>query len=371
METGSVVASAEGRRVGCPGVSSPIEAHRTRQIEVSDGNMSRRNRFRRPQDSTTVPPQEVGGQGETPVQEQAQPEAQGPQPDSSVITLRLGGRNPFKSYNAYLIPGSKHVLVDPGPPGTAGELFEQLSRHHVSLGDIGLIVLTHGHPDHFGSAAQLKEWTRAPLAVHELDAEYVSFGSVPVLKPVTRLGALFRSLFTLKSEPVEPDIMLHDGDKLGRYAGRGRVIQTPGHTAGSISILLPDGMCIAGDLLMRGISARTPSTPWYAESVTEVRESLQRVVNAGAKTLLVGHGGPFQVAALKHTFPWLNVPEAETTEPEAREEDSEEGSRDEAGSSEQESREHRRRRRPRHRRPQGSFGQPSGQNGQGSSGPST
>ncbi len=230
------------------------------------------------------------------------------QPVGSVITLRLGGRNPLKSFNAYVIRGQRHILVDPGPPDAAGELLEQLSRNRISLGDIGLIVLTHGHPDHFGSAARLKEWTQAPVAVHELDAEYVHWGTVPPLKPVTRLGMLCRFAFNVKSEPVEPDIILHEGDRLSRYAGRGRVILTPGHTAGSISILLPDGQCIVGDLLMRGLRTKTPSLTWYAEAPSELRQSLQKVVSAGARTLLASRGGPFDVAALSRKFSWLEVP---------------------------------------------------------------
>ena len=234
----------------------------------------------------------------------------------SVITLPLGGRNPLTAFNAYLIPGPKHVLVDPGPPGSAGELLEKLSLHGISLGDIGLIVITHGHPDHFGSAAQVKEWTRAPLAVHELDAEYVNWGSVPALKPATRLGSMFKSFMKTKCRPVEPDIILRDGDNLGRYAGRGRVILTPGHTAGSISILLPDGNCIIGDVLMRGLRARTPSSPWFAEDSSLVKESLQKVVDAGARTLLPGRGGPFQVKDLPRSFPWLELREDSDTTPE-------------------------------------------------------
>ncbi len=272
--------------------------------------MSRRYRFGKSQESDSVQQQEQEDQTAPAVREERPPEG-------SVLTLHLGGKNPFKCYNAYLIPGTKHVLVDPGPPGTAGELLEQLSRKRISLGDIGLIVITHGHPDHFGSAAQLKEWTRAPLAVHELDAEYVNFGSVPVLKPVTRLGSMFKSLFSIKAAPVEPDIILHDGDKLGRYAARGRVIQTPGHTAGSISILLPDGMCIVGDLLMRGWRTLTPSVPWFAEDASEARISLQKLVNAGARTFLAGHGGPFEVDDLARRFPWLEVPEGDTFEVQA------------------------------------------------------
>lgn len=222
-----------------------------------------------------------------------------------VVALHLSSRNPLHSFTSYVIRGDKHVLIDPGPPGRAGELLEQLSRQRISLGDIGLIVITHGHADHFGNAGQLKEWTRAPVAVHELDAEYVHWGGAPVLKAATRLGTIFRSMAKVKSVPVEPDIILRDGDKLGRYGGRGRVILTPGHTAGSISILLPNGECIVGDLLMRGLRMGSPSYPWFAEDLSQVRESLQRVIAAGATTLLPAHGGPFSVACLQKAFPWL------------------------------------------------------------------
>jgi glyoxylase-like metal-dependent hydrolase (beta-lactamase superfamily II) len=251
-------------------------------------------------------------------------------------------------------------------------LLEQLSRHRIPLGEIGLIVLTHGHPDHFGSASQLKEWTRAPLAVHELDAEYVNFGSVPVLKPVNRLGSLLKSLFSMKSEPVEPDIILHDGDKLGRYAGRGKVIQTPGHTAGSISILLPDGNCIVGDLVMRGVSAKTPSLPWYAESVAEARASLQKVVNAGARTILAGHGGPFDVKDLARHFPWLDVPEGEAPQEERMEREPaparEPAPGREPAPAALDGEDRPRRRRPRRRRPQGRNGSPGGESASGPAG---
>jgi len=258
--------------------------------------MSRRGRFRK-----------SPGEQKTGEVKPQQAETRQQRPREGVITLKLGGRNPLKAFNAYLITGQKHILVDPGPPGTAGELLEQLSRQRVSLGDIGLIVLTHGHPDHFGSAAQLKEWTQAPLAVHELDSEYVHWGGAPTLKPVTRLGALTKAFSKMKADGVEPDITLHDGDRLGRYAGRGKVILTPGHTAGSLSILLPDGNAIIGDLLMGGLRRSSPSYPWFAENLSEVRESLQRVVDAGARRLLVAHGGPFDVADLPKKFPWLNV----------------------------------------------------------------
>ncbi len=278
---------------------------KAREIEVIEKHMGRRSRYgnnreANPEQSAN-PPRPVANGGRVSGE---QPKAE---LKESVVMLPLGGKNPVTSVNAYVITGQKHILVDPGPEGGAGELLEQLSRHRISLGDIGLIVITHGHPDHFGCAAQLKEWTQAPVAVHELDAEYIHWGSVPAVKPITRLGGLFKSLLKTKCPAVEPDILLREGDRLGRYAGRGTIVLTPGHTAGSVSILLPDGNCIVGDLLMRGLRAMTPSYPWYAENISEVKESLQKVVSAGARTLFVGHGGPFKVKDLQRKFPWLEL----------------------------------------------------------------
>ncbi len=317
--------------------------------------MNRRNRFGRPNRANS------DRQSSQATENAREVNSQERQPSPNFITLPLRGHNPFKHHNAYLIPGAKHILVDPGPPGSAGELLEQLSRNRVPLSEIGLIVITHGHPDHFGTAAQFKEWTHAPLAVHELDAEYVSFGTVPTIKPITRLGTIFKSMLSVKATAVEPDIVLQDGDRLGRYAGKGVVIHTPGHTAGSISILLPGGVCIVGDLVMRGIRARTPSTPWFAESLADARDNLQKVVSTGAVTLLAAHGGPFKVEDLARRFKWLHVPERqsfpneqERVEPEAHKA---EGGKAEGEKAEEPGSSGRsRRRRPRRRRPRGQEG---------------
>ena len=67
--------------------------------------MSRRNRFRK------NPDEQSAVEGKTPQSENRPPRLR-----EGVVTLKLGGRNPVKAFNAYLITGQKHVLVDPGPP---------------------------------------------------------------------------------------------------------------------------------------------------------------------------------------------------------------------------------------------------------------
>jgi hypothetical protein len=60
---------------------------------------------------------------------------------------------------------------------------------------------------------------------------------------------------------------------------------------------------------MRSLRAGRPSLSWYAETPSDLRESLQKVVSAGARTLLASRGGPFDVETLSRTFSWLVVPQ--------------------------------------------------------------
>jgi len=73
--------------------------------------------------------------------------------------------------NAYVVPLEEGVLlVDTGMPGNASRVLAALERLGHRPGDVRQIVLTHWHPDHMGSAAELRRLTGAQVAIHELDA---------------------------------------------------------------------------------------------------------------------------------------------------------------------------------------------------------
>ncbi|MEV7612538.1 MBL fold metallo-hydrolase [Streptomyces sp. NPDC089799] len=71
--------------------------------------------------------------------------------------------------NAYLLLGRRPVLVDAGTPGSGRRIHDRVAAHGVDPADISLIVLTHAHIDHFGSAAELHRLTGAPVAGHVAD----------------------------------------------------------------------------------------------------------------------------------------------------------------------------------------------------------
>jgi glyoxylase-like metal-dependent hydrolase (beta-lactamase superfamily II) len=120
----------------------------------------------------------------------------------SVIQIDTG-----KFTNVFLIRGRTGcVLVDTGNPGKADRILERLAKRGVAPDDIRLILVTHGHVDHFGSAAELRERTGAPVAVHALDAEAVRQGihRPDSLHPEGRLAAFLMRISTLRALAV-PD----------------------------------------------------------------------------------------------------------------------------------------------------------------------
>ena len=111
-------------------------------------------------------------------------------------------------------------------------------------------MITHAHRDHYGSAYQLKEILKVPVAIQQADADYIKNGEIaPIvsgsLKAILTLP--FTSRGTIK--PVLPDIVFDQELDLRQFNIEGQVISTPGHTNGSSSMVIGKE-CIVGDLIM-------------------------------------------------------------------------------------------------------------------------
>jgi hydroxyacylglutathione hydrolase len=220
---------------------------------------------------------------------------------SVVIPIPLG------FVNAFVLRGSRPILVDTGLPGSETTIVKKLSQNGISPQEISLILITHGHADHFGSAAALKKLTGAPVAIHKLDAEFARKGIDPPVLPANTLGRLLMPLLArrgpAKAPPVEPDILIEGETSLGKYGVDGKVIPTPGHTPGSVSVLLPGGDVIIGDLVMRGIlGGRSPDYPMVANDVGQLKESLRLIMRGSPTRIFSGHGGPFNPEAVRRRF---------------------------------------------------------------------
>lgn len=220
---------------------------------------------------------------------------------------------PFGMLNSHLILGAGGcILVDAGLPGSESKIEKALTRRGLSLKAIKLIVVTHAHVDHAGNAARLRELSGAPIVAHQGDAKHFRRETPMTFCPTGWFGRLFLKI-PLMFEPYkafEPDILLSNGDTLdlSRYGISGTVKQTPGHTAGSVSVELSTKDALVGDLIASGILigglVRTNHAirPPFEDDPRAVGSALQRQLDSGMERFYMGHGGPLNAREVqRHT----------------------------------------------------------------------
>lgn len=206
--------------------------------------------------------------------------------------------------NAYLVHGERAILVDSGSPGESQAIRKALVQAGVDVSSLSLLLHTHGHSDHAGSTAELRRLSGAPVAIHAADAAMLRGGRNGPLPP-TRLEARMIKRFVDKPFPaVEPDLVFDQELDLAPYGVDGRVVMTPGHTAGSVSVLLASGEAIVGDVLMGGFmggafQAGKPNLHYFVQDASQLRQSLAFLLAQPLHTLYVGHGGPLAMEAVR------------------------------------------------------------------------
>ncbi len=207
--------------------------------------------------------------------------------------------------NRYLVQDEGWILIDPGIPYTTWMVKRALNRLGVEPSLVVLILLTHGHVDHAGATGAVQEWTGAKVAVHQRDRSLLERGQVmmpPLWMPgggvlYTALNPIARSL---RFGATRADIVIGDeGLSLLPFGIHGRVIHTPGHSDGSVSVLLDRGEAFVGDLVAGPVWPRRQARlPPAGEDQEQMRASLRNLVGQGAKMIYPGHGKPFSVQLL-------------------------------------------------------------------------
>jgi len=209
--------------------------------------------------------------------------------------------------SCYLVRHEGTLLVDCGMRGAGPAFRKALAALDVRPEQVGLILLTHGHDDHVGSAREIADITGAKIAVHRADGDWLAQGHPVPARAASGLARLMlgitqSALARAHVAPLVPDVFIGDeGLSLEGYGIPGRVVHTPGHTAGSVTLLLPDGKALVGDMAMNGfpLLGRRPGLPIVADDLTTVRGSWRMLLEQGVITAYPGHGGPFPAEAMR------------------------------------------------------------------------
>jgi glyoxylase-like metal-dependent hydrolase (beta-lactamase superfamily II) len=171
--------------------------------------------------------------------------------------------------------------------------------------EIKLIINTHGHFDHIGSATDIKQTTNAQIAMHVLDKECLENSVNRAITGVNTWGRILAGLSARYTPPRIPsskvDIVLGDeAFTLVPFGISGRVLYTPGHTMGSVSVLLDTGEAFVGDLAMNGLPFHfSPGLSIFADGPEDVKKSWKLLLDQGANVIYPGHGNPCQADIFK------------------------------------------------------------------------
>jgi glyoxylase-like metal-dependent hydrolase (beta-lactamase superfamily II) len=221
---------------------------------------------------------------------------------NSPLRLRLG------SANAYLVPAqSGYVLIDTGDPGLTCLLFRALDRQQISPREIKLIILTHIHYDHIGGLWAVQAASGAAVIVHEIEAAELAAGRVvipagtyPITKLLSRAGKWIRRFFRFPGYRAE-HIIKGEAQSLHEFGLAGQILHTPGHSLGSITVLLDSGDAFVGDLCPNTWYNRwflRSHFPPYADDLAAVYRSWNRLLDTPARMLYPGHGPPYLLEEL-------------------------------------------------------------------------
>ncbi len=212
--------------------------------------------------------------------------------------------------NVYLIKTNDGlVLVDAAWPNKADEILAGVRQTGHDPAYIRHLLLTHGHVDHAGSAAEIIRRTGAKVCVHAADLDFTTKGEAGYDGITVTPGLIPSLVFRLvikrggtKYESFPVDKTIEDGEILS-FANDIEVIHTPGHCAGHVSFLLPqDGVLIAGDICsnVMGLSYATIN-----EDRALARASILKVADFPFEQAVFGHGNPLKKRAnqlLKERF---------------------------------------------------------------------
>jgi hydroxyacylglutathione hydrolase len=181
------------------------------------------------------------------------------------------------------------IVIDPGD--NIDEILAILERHALH---VKTIVITHAHIDHIGGAAKLKAATGAPVLMNANDQELYDHLDVQAswlgMEPPTRTAI---------------DDAARDGDVLTLGPAEFRVLHTPGHTQGSISLWIPaENKLIAGDTLFRDSIGRTDLPGGNPRQI--LRSIEDKLLKLPEETVVVpGHGANTSIGRERERNPFL------------------------------------------------------------------
>ncbi len=212
----------------------------------------------------------------------------------------MGGRS-----NVFLVSGGiKNILVDTTVSRNRNALQRRL--HKLGIHNLDFLVITHAHFDHAANANRIKETFHPRVIIHKSEEQNLRNGDNIIPEGtniITRLimNLLGKRLFHLfRYEPCIPDIVVGDRYDFTNHGLSAFLLHTPGHTCGSMSLVVDDEIALVGDTLF-GVFKGSVFPP-YARDKELMVKSWSRLLETGCSVFLPSHGSANSRAALQRDY---------------------------------------------------------------------
>ncbi len=229
-----------------------------------------------------------------------------------MVVYNLGNR----IVNTYLYPIEQgYVLIDTGYEDGYRRFLNNFKKINVSLKEIRYLFLTHAHDDHAGFLCELlwnAPWIK--VIMHTGAKEILTKGQnsfeggcagrfAYIFCQIMKLFGKGQHRFPPITDRLFEQFLEITDDNIEELENilQGKIIETPGHTQDSISLLLNEGILFCGDAAMNGIPSMKRITIWI-ESKSQYKSSWNKIISLKPQLIYSGHGKPFAVKDLKQNI---------------------------------------------------------------------
>lgn len=199
---------------------------------------------------------------------------------------------------SYLIETAEALfLVDGGMAGTGHNVLGRIAEIGRKPEELLFALVTHAHADHFGGLAEVQEASDCAIVCHPSHADTVRTGGSIVSPGLNVFAKIYEriakfALPKLTLPKLQGVVTVEDGTRLNGFGLQGRILYTPGHSTGDLTLVLDDGSAFVGDLVQGPRIAKITPPEFSIMAVDEpaMFASWGVLLESGAKVLYPGHG---------------------------------------------------------------------------------